>query len=134
MSFNPLTWVTALTDPIAKAYQAKQELKAAKETAKAKITMSKQDNDYKVELSDQEWEALALEKSDTTWKDEYVTVSIVSIVNLIVVGGLAAAFGEPRVLEGMAIAIQALVAAGVDLAFIINAVVLAAIGLKIWRR
>lgn len=132
--FNPVEWVGALLKPVSDAYQANQTRKTARDTAKAKIQLGKQDNEYKVELNDQEWESLNVKGLEASWKDEYVTVSIVSIVNLIVGGGILAAFGYPEVLQGMATAIAALTAAGVDLAFIINAVVLSAIGLKVWRR
>lgn len=132
---NPIVdLVGGLFKPLSDAYKANQDRKAAHDSAKAKIKMQKVDKDYEVTFTDQEWEALSKKGEDNTWKDEYVTVSIVSIINLIVLGGIMAAFGEPRVLEGMGIAILALVDAGVDMAFIFNAVVLSAIGLKIWRR
>jgi hypothetical protein len=126
--------IGGLFKPLSDAYRANQERKAAHDAAKAKLAAKKVDNDYKVELTDQEWEALSKKGENGTWKDEYITVSIVSIINLIVLGGIMAAFGEERVLQGMGIAITALVNAGVDLPFIFNAVVLAGIGLKIWRR
>lgn len=133
MSFNPLNWATALFKPLSDAYAANQQRKAAKESAKAKIKMAKQDGDLKLELNDQEWEALGVDRENASWKDEYVTVSIVSVFNLLIVGGIAAAFGHPQVLEGMVAAIGALTSAGVDVGFLLNAVVLAAIGLKVWR-
>ena len=84
-------------------------------------------------MTDAEWESIASEKQDSTWKDEYITVSVASILNLIVIGGIAAAFGEPRVLEGVSIALKALSDAGVDMGTLLTAVVFAAIGLKLWR-
>ena len=132
--FNPLEWVATLIKPISDAYKVNQERKSARESAKAKIKIAKQDNDYKLELNEQEWEALAVQGLDKSWKDEYVTVSVVSVFNLYVLGGIMAAFGHPELLQGMAIATNALVAAEVDVGFLLSAVVLAAIGLKVWRR
>lgn len=126
--------ISAVVEPVADVFKAREERKTALETAKAKIQMQKQDSSYKLELTDQEWEALSVNKSDTTWKDEYITLSVVGIFNLIVLGALLQAFGHPQVLIGIKDAISALKDAGVDLAFIINATVLAGIGLKIWRR
>ena len=133
MNLNPLNMVAALFKPISEAYQANQARKTARETARAKLELARSDQQHALELSDQEWEALSADKQDTSWKDEYVTVSVVSIINLIVIGGIAAAFGKPQILEGVAIGITALANAGVDVGFILNAVVLAAIGLKVWR-
>ena len=68
-----------------------------------------------------------------TWKDEYVTVSIVSIINIIMVGGIASAFGYPELIDGMVIALTKLAELGLDIGFLVTAVVLAAIGMKMWR-
>ena len=133
MSFNPLNWASALFKPLSDAYTANQARKIARDSAKAKIKMAAQDGNLKVELNDQEWEALGVDRENASWKDEYVTVSVVSIFNLLIAGGIAAAFGHPQILEGMVLAVQALTNAGVDVGFLLNAVVLAAIGLKVWR-
>ena len=44
-----------------------------------------------------------------------------------------AAFGFPQMLDGVVLAIKALVEAGVDIGMLIMAVVFAAIGMKLWR-
>jgi hypothetical protein len=126
--------VGGLFGPVADIFKAREARKQAKEQAEAKLKVAKQEGWEKLQLADQEWEQLAVQATKDSWKDEYVTLSVVSVFNLLVVGGLAAAFGEPRVLEGLSIAIQALTAAGVDVGFIMEAVVLAAIGLSIWRK
>lgn len=132
---NPITAVaSALIAPVADIFKARQHRKAAKEQAEAKLKVAKQQGWQNLQLNDQEWEQLAVQSKKDSWVDEYATVSVLSVFNLLVLGGVAAAFGEPRVLEGLSIAIQAITAAGVDVGFIMEAVVLAAVGLSVWRK
>ena len=129
---NPL--IMKLFEPIASIFRARTQRKAARESAAAKIKQAKVDNNYNLELTDQEWEQVSASGLDKTWKDEYATVSILSILNLIVIGGIASAFGYPQILTGTGIAIKALTTAGVEVGFLLETVVLAALGLSIWRR
>jgi hypothetical protein len=108
--------------------------KQAKEAAQAKLVQARQDDAQQLELNKDEWEAIAASGLDKTWRDEYVTVSVVSILNLIVVGGIATAFGYPALLEGVSYSITALGALGVDIGFLMEACVLAGLGLSIWKR
>ncbi len=126
--------VAGLISPVADIFKAREERKTAKAGALAKLELAKQEGTTDLAMKDVEWEQLAVAATTASWKDEYVTVSVVSVFNLLVVGGISAAFGEPRVLEGMSIAIQALTASGVDVGFIMEAVVLAAVGLSVWRK
>lgn len=123
-----------LVDPIAGIFRAREERKTARETAAGKLAVAKQEGFDKMVFSDQDWESIAVKGTEGTWKDEYVTISIVSIINLLVVGGIAAAFGYGQILQGLSIAIQSITAAGVDIGFIMEAVVLAAVGLSVWRK
>lgn len=127
------TIIAGVVKPITGLLGKKSDRKRARETAKGKLAAQKESGDQKIELTDAEWETVAQGLQPESWKDEYVTVSIVSLVNLIIIGGIASAFGYPQVLAGTVLAIEALVAAGVDLGWILNAVIMAAIGLKIWR-
>lgn len=132
-----MKWVSSIIEgvvgPVANIFAKKQERKQAKEQAQAKIKLAKQEGQQTLDLTDAEWESISTGLQDSTWKDEYVTVSVVSIFNLYIIGGIAAAFGYPQVLEGTTVGIKALVDAGADLGMILTAVVFAAIGLKIWR-
>ena len=125
--------VAGILSPLSAMYNKRQERKMAKESANAKLAMAKQTGAQNLEMTDAEWEALSIQANQGTWKDEYVTVSIVSVFNLIVLGGILAAFGDKRLLEGMAVAMQALIAAGVDVGLLMMATVFAALGLKLWR-
>jgi hypothetical protein len=133
---NPVTLIPLAIKTIAEAWDKKQRRKAVKEAAQVKLKQAKQEGDYNLALSDQEWEAIAIAQTSKSWKDEYVTVSMFSLVNLIVIGGMETAIrGEDAfVLNGVSLAIQALIAAGVDVGTLLNAVAYAAIGLSVWRR
>ena len=128
------TWITALFKPVADLLAQRGHRKAAKEAAIARLTQAQSDNVHELELKKDEWEAINVALQGQTWKDEYITVSIVSILNLVVVGGLATAFGYPQVLNGVGIAVQALVAAGVDVGFLLEATILAGLGLSVWKK
>lgn len=127
-------WLSALFQPVADIVNKRQERKILKHAANAKLAQAVQAGDHAIELNKDEWEQLQVKGMDQTWKDEYVTVSIVGILNIIVVGGLASAFGYPQVLTGIGTAIAALSTAGVDVGFLMEAAVLAGLGLSIWKR
>ena len=126
--------VTGLFKPVASIINKRQERKQLKEQAVAKLAQSAQDDTQAINLNKDEWEALNVSGMQHTWKDEYVTVSVVSILNIIVVGGLATAFGYPQVLSGIGTAIKALGEVGVDIGFLLEATILAGLGLSIWKR
>lgn len=126
--------VAGLFKPVTDIVIKRQERKMAQEAASAKLAHAKAENVQKLELNKDEWEQLAVPGLDKTWKDEYVTVSIVSIFNLILVGGVSAAFGHEEILVGVGLAIQALTAAGVDVGFLLTATVLAGLGLSVWKK
>ena len=128
------SWITGLFKPVASIINKRQERKLLKEKALAKLTQSAQDDSQAINLNKDEWEALNVKGMDHTWKDEYVTLSVVSILNIIVVGGIASAFGHPELLTGIGVAIKALGDVGVDIGFLLEATILAGLGLSIWKR
>ena len=133
---NPvIALITSLFQPALDAYKSRQERQAAKESAQIKIQMTQVEDQHKVELTDAEWEALAVQGLNSSWKDEYVTIIITSPIVGILFGGLWAGItGDRGVIEGMAIGLNSLQAVGVDMGFLMGAVVLAAVGLKVWRK
>ena len=128
------TWITALFKPVASVINKRTERKTLREAALSKLNQSAQDDTHSLNLNKDEWEALNVKGMGDTWKDEYVTVSIISILNLIVLGGVLTAFGYPQVLTGVGTAMTALTAAGVEIGFLMEAAVLAGLGLSIWKR
>jgi len=128
------TWIATLFKPVADIIMKRQDRKMAQQTAKTKIEQAKQDDSQEIKLNQDEWEQLSVDGMDKTWKDEYVTVSVVSIFNLIVVGGLAGGLGYPQILTGVAASLTALDAAGVDVGFLMEATILAGLGLSVWKR
>lgn len=123
----------AIVSPIANIFIKKEERKTTKIQAEGKLALAKNNNEKEITLTDQEWEAICASKQDTTWKDEYVTVLGTSPYLLIVVGAILAAFGYPEILTGITSAIKQLKEVGVDVGHIVEVVVYAALGLKLWR-
>jgi hypothetical protein len=130
-SLNPLN----LLGPVLDIFKARQEAKINKELANAKVKQATIEGQTQVEMSAAEWEALAVQQTGNSWKDEYVTIVITSPILLLIVGGVYGALsGDARILVGATTAIEAIESSGVDLGFLMNSVVLAAIGLKFWRK
>lgn len=126
--------IAGLFKPVTQIFIKKAERKAARQAAQAKLAQAKVNNAHELRLNKDEWEAIAAKGLDNSWRDEYVTVSVVGILNIIVLGGLLAAFGYPQVLEGVGNAVNALSTLGVDISFLMEAAVLAGLGLSIWKR
>lgn len=126
-----LNFLQGLVSPVADAYKANQSRKQAKETAAAKIAMAKQDNEFKLNFTDAEWEALSKQNEDGTWKDEYVTVIITSPFVLLFLAGMATGFtGDQSYLNSVNLGISSLTQLGVDLGELMYVVVLAAVSIK----
>lgn len=125
--------VSGVVKPVAGVFNKRTERKMAKEAITGKLAMQKQGDGTAITLTDAEWETVGQSMSDKSWKDEYVTVSLVSILNMLILGGVLSAFDHPEVLTGTVAGIAALSNAGVDLGYLLTAVVFAAIGLKLWR-
>jgi hypothetical protein len=126
--------VQGVVAPVTGVLNKKTEAKMAKASAVAKMDFAKQANASQVTFNEQEIEQIRTSGLDNTWKDEYVTVSVVSIFNLIIIGGVLSAFGHPQVLSGVGLALQALHGAGVDVGTIMKYTIFAAIGLSVWRK
>ena len=113
----------------ADAFKSRQERREAEHTLEAKIVQAKQEGETQLLLSVQERDVLAQWQQQSTWKDEYVTVSLVAILNLVVIGGIATAFGYPQVLQGVEHAVTALVAMGVNVGMLLEVTIYCALGL-----
>jgi len=133
---NPLALIPAGINAATTLISKWQERKAAEKSAKAKIALAKETNDYNLSLTTAEWEAISAKQKENSWTDEYATVSMLSIVNLMVVGGieLVVRGDSAVVLAGVVEGLKAMEATGINAGFLIEAVVLSAVGLHILRR
>lgn len=127
--------VSGLVAPVANAYAKKQDRKINETNARAKIAQAKQSGEKEVTLKDAEWEAVNADKANTTWKDEFVTILIMSPFILVICGVVEILWrGEAhQIIPAVNTMYTALKEINVDLGFLMNAVVLSALGLKIWR-
>lgn len=132
---NPITGVTTAISAVAGAFAAKREAKVKQEEIKSKVVLAKANGEQEVTLKDSEWEHLNVDKSDQTWKDEYVTILCTSPILLILFGAIYGALTEDmRLLDGVTAGIVALQEINVDMGTLTTAVVFAAVGLKLWRQ
>ena len=144
---NPLAIGAAVINGVSGWFKGKQDIKKAKVTAKAKLEQMRASNDHSVELTDAEWESLAVQTQNDSWKDEYITIIVTAPIVTILLGSIMAAV-EPvfrdvtsddyvsvgvQIVEGTINGIIELQELGMDYGIILNAVVFAAVGLKLWR-
>tara|TARA_Y100000310_G_scaffold345238_1_gene463002 strand:+ start:253 stop:654 length:402 start_codon:yes stop_codon:yes gene_type:complete len=126
--------LAGIVSPLSKAYTSRNDRRMSENLAKTKLQENRQQGEQKRELTDAEWEALAKAEEGKTWKDEYLTVVMTSPFVIILVGAIYAAFtGNHALLDSVKTAVVALSEMGVDLGFLMEAVVLSGVGLKIWR-
>lgn len=125
--------LSSIVKPIASVITSKTRAKVTIETGKQKILAAKVDGANSLNLSDAEWEAISAKGGEESWKDEYVTVVCTSPYVLIVIGALATAFGSPEILQGAMLGIAKLTEIGIKVGDMVQVVVYAAVGLKLWR-
>lgn len=120
--------------PAAEAFRSRNERKMAEKTLEAKIAEKRIDSDSQVTFNDQEWERLAAWANESTWKDEFITIVVLSPFILILVGGVLTAFGYPQVLDGVEIALMRMATLGLNLGRMIEVVAYAGVGVYGWRK
>lgn len=113
-------------------FEKRENRKLAKLTINGKLKNAKQNNEHEVVLNRQEWESIGQIKQDSTWKDELVTVVILWPYIQIMAGGIeTAVFQTTYLSSGLAVSLAMLDNLGVDLGYLMSAVVLAAIGIRV---
>jgi hypothetical protein len=123
-----------LFDKAAEAFKARAESRNIERTLEAKIAEQTLNNEAQIELNRQEWELLHKWSEEGTWRDEYITVSVVAIWNCVVIGAIAAAFGYPQVLEGIKSAVLTLNEIGVNVGLIMEVTIFAGLGIYAWNK
>jgi len=124
-----MKWLQALAKPVTDVLTARTRRKQAKETGLIKIQQAQVDGTNTLNMTDAEWEAVNATKADTSWKDEYITVTMTAWVWVALYGAL---FAE-EVLRGVQTFLGFCTANGVDIGNLTTVVVMAAVGLKVWR-
>lgn len=115
-------------------FAKKQEAKSAAASAAAKLAMKKETGSQEIQLTDAEWESIAAKGQGDTWKDEYLTLVISGPIVGVLAGSVWYAFtGNSNLLDGTLNGVRELRELGLDWDFLTTSVVLAGIGLKMWR-
>lgn len=121
-------------DGVSGHFKGKQEIKKAQITGAAKLAIKKETGDQTIELTDAEWESIAVKSTNDSWKDEYVTIIITLPIIGVMIGAVWNAFtANDRLLTGTLAGIKELNALGLNWDTLTTAVVFGAIGLKVWR-
>ena len=127
--------VGIVSKPISAVVEKYIERKSNQDSIKGKARMAKQEGEKNITLTDSEWETVSKNAEDESWKDEAVTLVVLSPMVLILAGSLMIAYnGDGRVLEGTLAGIREMAVLGVDMGELMTIVVLAAVSLKVWRK
>ena len=131
---NLASIISGVVSPITNIFVKREERKKVRVEGEAKLALAKQTGATEVTLTDQEWESIAASKQDSTWKDEYVTIVITSPIVLIIIGSLSYALTDDiSLLNGAVMALDKLAEIGLNMGDLMEVVVYAAVGLKVWR-
>ena len=123
-----------LIKPISDYAVSRTQRRIAKDNIDGQVKMAKVQGQNEAAVSVADWELNSKAQEGGTWKDEYVTVSVFSLFNLVVVGGVLTGMGfaaGPEILTGVETAVDALNEIDGTVGFMVKAVGLAAIGLKV---
>lgn len=123
------TIFSAAIKPISNVLTANTRRKQSRETGIQKIQQAQVDGENNLNMTDAEWEAVNAAKADTSWKDEYVTVTMTAWVWVALYGAIL----DSDTLNGVKIFMEFCTANGVDVGYLTVMVVMAAVGLKVWR-
>jgi hypothetical protein len=111
------------------------ERKRAKEAIEGNIKMAKVqgENQAKVDIAD--WERLSKAQEDNTWKDEYITVSLVAPINVIVLDSvlMAMGFGDGSATRGVLAAMATLNQQDIPIGDLMAIAVAAGLSVKLVR-
>lgn len=132
---SALSALSVLVKPLTAVYETYIDRKKTKDSLKSKAALAKQADATNVTLTDAEWELASKQLEQDSWKDEYVTLVITSPLLGILGGSVYHAFTtDDRLLQGVLSGIEAIGTLGIDMGVLMEIVVLAAVGLKIWRK
>lgn len=84
---------SGLVAPVANIFAKKVERKMVKDEINGKVALARQNHETTVVMEASKWEVLSKEAEANSWKDEYVTLSVFTIFNAVIVGSVLSAFG-----------------------------------------
>lgn len=123
------TLFSAAIKPISDVLTANTRRKQSRETGIQKIQQAQVDGKNSLDMTDAEWESVAISKADSSLKDEYITVVITAWIPVAMYGAIA----DPSILNGIKIFLDFCSSNEVDMGWLTMAVTASAIGLKMWR-
>ena len=85
--------ISGIVSPVTNYLGKRVERKQAKDEIKGKVAYAKQTGEHEVAMATEKWDLLSKEGEDKSWKDEYVTVSLVAPINVLVIDSILAAMG-----------------------------------------
>lgn len=123
--------INKTVDAVSGYQQKKKDKEILKIQAQSKLELAKQAGKTSITLKDSEWESISVSKSDSTWKDEYVTLVVTWPLIGVLAGSLLQAFtGNTLLLEGTLSGIEQLTKLGMDFDILMTIVVSAAVSIK----
>lgn len=125
--------ISGLVTAVGGYFSKREERKAAKASLESKVALARLDKDQKMQLTDAEWEAMSLRQGGDGWKDEYVTVIVTLPLLGLFLGGLFATLGHPELMQGTVAGIRAIEEVGIDMGRMMETVVYAAVGIKLFK-
>ena len=105
-----------------------------KDNIAGRIALAKQEGQDRIELSLAEWENLKAQNQNGEWKDEFVTVIILTPFITSMLGALLAPFGLTELAEASTNQFTAINNMGIDYSLILVMVISAAIGIRAWKK
>ena len=126
--------IAPVTTAISGAFKARQERKTAIAKVKSAVEIKKTDASYNLALSDKEWEALGKASEDGTWKDEAITLIILSPLVALILGALLSP--DLTLFEAAQLSIREINSLDTSSGYglLVWVVSLAGLGLKAWKR
>ena len=80
-----MPWIPALISGAVELFKGRQERKAAKDAATAKLKINVQKGKHELQMTDADWESISASSMEGSWKDEWmVLVATAPIVTLFI--------------------------------------------------
>ena len=126
-----MPWYQAIVAPLATIFTSWNDRKKAKETATSKLKMARQNNDYSLSLTEQEWEAIGKRAEGDGWKDDWVTIIITLPLLVIFLAAIYSAYsGDPLMINSVNEGVKAIKSLLPNFHTVLEIVVYAAVSIK----